>query len=178
VPIASQAEISLILREVKETMPDATHVCYAYRLTRTNNDQEEFSTDAGEPGGSAGSPMLNVLRQSGLVNVVAWVARYYGGTKLGIPGLISAYGDAVHLALENVELMPWVAMVVMEVTLPYPLVDRVKAEVEKARGVMVEENYHDAVILQVSVPRDGAEALVAHLRDLGGGRLEIVPDGD
>ncbi|UCH10814.1 MAG: YigZ family protein [Fidelibacterota bacterium] len=177
-PVSDHEEVGRILHGVREELTNATHVCYAYRLVHRNDDLEEFSTDAGEPEGSAGIPILNILRRSSLVNVVAWVARYYGGTKLGIPGLISAYGETARRALERVRTKPWVVMTGLDLTLPYPLADRVKGEVEKAGGVMVDEVYAEAVFLKVNVPKKGVTALVKLLQDMGAGMLQIVSDGD
>ena len=91
VPLGRQEEIGQILGGVRARFPDATHICYAYRLGEVGEGVTQFASDAGEPTGTAGKPILNVLRRADLVNVAVWVVRYYGGTKLGIPGLIDAY---------------------------------------------------------------------------------------
>jgi hypothetical protein len=110
VPAASREVVDVVLQEVRQDFPDATHICYAYQLSTDRSEPEEFSTDAGEPGGSAGVPILNGMRQQNIVDALIWVARYYGGTKLGIPGLIEAYGGAARLSLENASIVPWIDM--------------------------------------------------------------------
>ena len=171
-PAASREEVREILRQVRELMPDATHICYAYRLMQQGDELEEYATDAGEPGGSAGRPMLNVLRQAGLVDVVAWVGRYFGGTRLGIPGLMAAYAQAVRMSLEGITPVPWVAMVDVHVVLPYTLVDRVKSELQRIEGVILTEEYSQQVVLGLKVPRHAARGFMSRLREWGRGNIQ------
>ncbi|HOL74853.1 MAG TPA: YigZ family protein, partial [Bacteroidales bacterium] len=91
------------LQEIKKEYYDATHHCYAYILGI--NKEVQFDSDAGEPVGSAGKPILNTLLSYEITNTLAVVIRYYGGTKLGIPGLINAYKTATQLAIENNEII-------------------------------------------------------------------------
>ena len=97
-PITSEEDIKTLLDEIKAIHPKARHVCYAYRLGI--NETQEKAADAGEPNGSAGLPILNQLRSSNLDNCLAIVVRYFGGTKLGIPGLINAYKTSTQLTIE------------------------------------------------------------------------------
>lgn len=173
-PAASREEVREILRQVRELMPDATHICYAYRLMQQGDDLEEYATDAGEPSGSAGRPMLNVLRQTDLMDVVAWVGRYFGGTKLGIPGLMAAYAQAVRMSLEGITPVPWVAMVDVHVVLPYTLVDRVKGELQRVEGVILAEEYSQQVVLDLKVPRHAARGFVNRLREWGRGNIRAT----
>ena len=181
-PAASREEVREIIRQVRASLPEATHICYAYRFMLSGEDSrytgvtpdkpEEFATDAGEPGGSAGVPMLNVLRQAGLVDVVAWVGRYFGGTKLGVPGLMTAYARAVRMSLEGLTPVPWIAMADIRLVLPYPLVDRVKDEVRRVVGVILSEEYSQQVVLDLKVPRHAARDFVNRLRKWGRGNIQ------
>ena len=92
-PVASLGQVKYELNNLREQYPDANHICYGYRI-KEGDRVDEFATDAGEPKGSSGIPILNVLKRNQLVNVVIFVIRYFGGSKLGIPGLIHAYGTA------------------------------------------------------------------------------------
>lgn len=96
-PVRSEEEIKLLLSELKKQFYDATHHCYAYRLGPKG---EIFrANDDGEPSGTAGKPILNQLLSTEVTNILAVVVRYYGGTKLGVPGLINAYKEATKEAL-------------------------------------------------------------------------------
>ena len=102
-PIENIEEVKKYLQEIKKEYYDATHHCYAYILGI--NKEVQFDSDAGEPVGSAGKPILNTLLSYEITNTLAVVIRYYGGTKLGIPGLINAYKTATQLAIENNEII-------------------------------------------------------------------------
>jgi len=177
-PVAGKGDISELMKELRGQYPDATHICHAYRLAGSGGEVTEFSTDAGEPSGSAGLPLLNALRHAGLVNVLAWVVRYFGGTKLGIPGLIEAYGQAVRLSLEGARAEPWVAMRRMRVSLPYPLVDRVKAEIQKLGGRVTQESFSEQVVMDVSIPIEHDASFSRRLGEWGRGTVGIDLLGD
>ena len=98
---------------MKGKYSDASHICYAYRLfngfTLLNEiNTNDFSTDAGEPRGSSGPPILKILRRHNMVNVVVFIVRYFGGTKLGKKGLVDAYGTAARNVINQTVLIEWV----------------------------------------------------------------------
>ncbi len=98
-PISSEAEIKPIIQQLKTDHPKARHHCWAYRLGRIG---DEFRiNDDGEPSGTAGRPILNSLLSAGLTNILIVVVRYFGGTLLGVPGLINAYKSATAAAISN-----------------------------------------------------------------------------
>ena len=101
-PATSIDYIKSILLTFKEQFPDSSHICYAYRMKK-GKSLNEFASDADEPNGSAGTPILNVLKRNQIINAVIFVIRYFGGTKLGVPSLILAYGTAAEDAIENAE---------------------------------------------------------------------------
>ena len=96
--VHSEKEAKQIIQNLWEEHPQATHICFAYVLTVY--EKLERSSDDGEPGGTAGKPILNQIKSAKLTEVLVAVIRYYGGTKLGVSGLIDAYRDAAKLALE------------------------------------------------------------------------------
>ena len=98
-PVHTEAEMKQYLQQVKQLYPDATHHCYAVVMHPDQSYQR--STDDGEPSNTAGRPILRAVLSAGLTNVLVIVVRYYGGTQLGIPGLIKAYGDAAQIALQQ-----------------------------------------------------------------------------
>lgn len=173
VPAISREVVDKILQDVRRSFPDATHVCHAYRLATDRREPEEFSTDAGEPGGSAGVPILNSLRQQDIVDALVWVVRYYGGTKLGIPGLIEAYSRTARLSLENANKVPWIAMAELQLVLPYALVDRVKGEVRKLSGKILQEDYAAEAAITCQVPQNEELGFLERVKEWGGGCISV-----
>lgn len=174
--ITSREQVDEIIQGVRESFPGAKHICFAYRIMDQGAELQEFSSDAGEPSGSAGRPILKVLRQNNLVDVVAWVARYFGGTKLGITGLMEAYTHAVQKCLVGVSPVPWIAMVEVNVILPYLLADRVKDEVRRIAGILHSEEYLEDVGLIVKIPRDNVQGFLNRLEELGKGDIKVSGD--
>lgn len=103
-PIASEDEVAPLLEQLHKLHPSARHWCYAWRLGE--NGERYRSNDDGEPSGSAGRPILAAIDSAGLSNVLAVVVRYFGGTLLGVRGLIDAYGGAVVDALSTAGMQP------------------------------------------------------------------------
>lgn len=102
--VASAEAAKAFIKQLNQEFPDATHHCWAYIVGNPNNTTLLGCSDDGEPSGTAGKPMLNVLQHSGIGDIVAVCTRFYGGTKLGTGGLTRAYGGGVKLALESIEL--------------------------------------------------------------------------
>lgn len=116
--VFSVDEFNTILKDAKKRHPKATHICTAYRI-----QQFEKSNDDGEPSGTAGLPMLEVLRKQSIIDVCALVIRYYGGIQLGAGGLTRAYSGSVAQALETVKLNPIMDMLDTIIDFPIPFTD-------------------------------------------------------
>lgn len=162
-PAATEEEAKAALEALAAETPDATHHCWAWRL---GPEQEERASDDGEPAGTAGLPMLQVLRGAELSDVLAVVVRWYGGVKLGKGGLVRAYAGAVRLALEQVRTRRKVPQDQLEVTLPYSQVGAVKRLVRPPEVVLAHEAYGAEVSLVLSVHRHLRPELEASLADL------------
>lgn len=119
VPVRTVEHFELILSQLKKDYLDASHHCYAYRV---HPEQViEFSSDDGEPSGTAGLPILNQLKSAELVNVGGIVVRYFGGTKLGKPGLIKAYGASISECIQSANLSTIELVTLFRITYPYEL---------------------------------------------------------
>jgi Uncharacterized conserved protein len=105
-PLNNMADIEQELNHIRQKFPGANHYCFAY-IIRQGSGMQERAGDDGEPSGTAGWPMLNVLQKSKLENVLAVVVRYFGGTLLGTGGLVKAYTQAVQAALQMPGLLLW-----------------------------------------------------------------------
>jgi uncharacterized YigZ family protein len=167
-PVETRAAVDSVLRLARREYPDATHLCYAYRLVSIRNVPIDYATDAGEPRGSAGIPILNVLKKNSLVDILVWVARYFGGTKLGIPRLIEAYGETTRLSLQNVRLVPWVPCTTFKVWLPYAVIDRVKSLVQRVGGKVLAETYDQHVELTLQVPTECDDEVIQNVNNWAG----------
>ncbi len=163
-PAASEAEARALLDEIAAAHADATHHCWAWRL---GFPPAERSSDAGEPSGTAGVPILQVLRGAGLSDVVAVVARWFGGTKLGKGGLARAYAGATRAALAELPTVPRAPAAALAVELPYERLGAVKRLVNPPRIELCGERYGASVRLVLSVFEAEREAFEAALADLG-----------
>ncbi len=115
--IDDEDEADAIRKDFKKKYYDATHVVYAFRI---GPEGEQFrAADDGEPSGSSGLPVLNTIKSKNITNVIVLVVRYFGGTKLGIPGLIDAYSQAAAMALDAAETEERLVTDTINVTVPY-----------------------------------------------------------
>jgi putative IMPACT (imprinted ancient) family translation regulator len=103
VPIGSEKELPQYIKTVKEKAPGASHYCYAMVMHPGHELQK--SSDAGEPANTAGKPILRAILSAGLTNIAIIIARHFGGTKLGVPGLIQAYHESAATAISNAEII-------------------------------------------------------------------------
>ena len=124
--ISSIDDVKKYLNQLKQEYPDCSHICYSYRLFNGFNllkdiNVSEFSNDDGEPRGSAGPPILKILKRYNMINTVIFIVRYFGGKKLGIPGLIEAYSNSSEGLILKDYLENWYPTQVMELDYPYNL---------------------------------------------------------
>jgi len=169
-PVETVAEAEAFVDAVREEYDDATHNVPAYRVRV--DPLREWSSDDGEPSGSAGKPMLNVLQGQELENVVAVVTRYYGGTNLGVGGLVRAYSRAVTDAVGATDVVEEEPHERFAVVVEYDDSGTVRGILESA-GVEFEADYGADVRFAVRVPVADAEALRDRLRSATSGRVEI-----
>ncbi len=118
-------EVENKLKEIRKKYFDARHHCYAYRLKK-DNEIKEKSSDDGEPSGTAGAPMMNILKKNELINILVVVTRYFGGTLLGTGGLVRAYSDATLKALENTKIVLQEIGEKVEITIDYKELEKLK----------------------------------------------------
>jgi len=144
-------QIKSYLNNLKEKYPDASHICYAYRLfdgfTILNEiNVSEYSADAGEPRGSAGPPILKTLKKFNLINTVVFVVRYFGGKKLGIPGLIEAYSNSSEITINSEELIKWYPITTIELNYPYNLDSLIKNLINNFDANIKKQLFQDSIL--------------------------------
>jgi len=148
--VTSHEDIKKYLNSLKTKYSDASHICYAYRLfngfTLLNEiNTNDFSTDAGEPRGSSGPPILKIIRRHNMVNVVVFVVRYFGGTKLGIPGLIEAYSDSTEGLIKKENIRLWFPTKIVELEYPYNIEKPLSNLFKKFNVKVNRQNYNDLI---------------------------------
>ena len=146
--------------------PGAAHICWALLA-----GGQSAAVDDGEPGGTAGRPMLDVLRHQDLEGVQATVVRYFGGVKLGAGGLLLAYTDCIAQALLSAEKTPLLRMSTLQCTVPYALEGLLRREIDAAGAQLLQVEHGSLVTLQLRLPEAQASAFVQRINDSGQGRV-------
>ena len=172
IPVSDVAEVKTNLHQLKEQYPDANHICYGYRI-KEGDRVDEFSTDAGEPKGSSGIPILNVLKRNQLVNVVIFVIRYFGGSKLGIPGLINAYGTAAENAINAGKLKTWVLYQQISICYNYDLQKKVDSLLQQFTVNIIKIEFGESIKTDMEVEVEKTEALAQDLCEISNGAIRI-----
>lgn len=145
--IDDKTDINDILSDVKKAFPKATHYCYAYKT-----ENYEKSSDDGEPGGTAGLPMLNVLKKEELTNILAITVRYFGGIKLGAGGLVRAYTKSLTSTLSLIEFVPLEKGYLISLTTDY---SKQKALDYTLKDIKIlKKDYHEEVIYLIEIRKD------------------------
>lgn len=165
-PMADRASAQAAVDALWKQHPGAAHICWALLA-----GGQSAAVDDGEPGGTAGRPMLDVLRHQDLEGVLATVVRYFGGVKLGAGGLVRAYTDAVAQALLKAEKVPMVRLRTLRCTLPYAQEGLLRREAEKAGAELVEVAHGALVEVTLRLPESAAEGFMASLGESGQGRI-------
>ena len=169
-PVESEEAALCLLGDIRKKHWDATHNCFAYRIGE--NAAARFSDD-GEPGGTAGKPIMDVLTGRGLTNVLCVVTRYFGGILLGAGGLTRAYSKSARDALAAAGVAAMGLWTAARCTCPYPLLERVKLEVQAVGGTVDAVDYGAEAALTLSLPEDAPRRLQDRLTELSAGRLRL-----
>ncbi len=169
-PIETAVDFKKRLKELKEEHPKAVHYCFAYRLGMDKNNFR--SGDDGEPSGSAGKPILGQIDSKELTNLAVVVVRYFGGTLLGVPGLIHAYKTVTSLALQLTPITQKPVLVQLELQFDYTLMNEVMMVVKRFGCVVVQNEMQLFCRLIIGIPKENFEPCMEKFGDLHG--VEIV----
>ncbi len=173
-PTATVEAARAFLAAVRAAEPAASHHVYAYRIGHGATTTEGQS-DAGEPSGTAGRPVLAVLRGSGLGDVTVVVTRYFGGTLLGTGGLVRAYGDAAKAVLAALPRTAKIAWATYRITVPYAAYEAVRRLVAAHGGTTADETFAAAVTVVVRLAAADSPAFLAALTDATAGSAVVAP---
>lgn len=171
VHITMEEEAQAYLRDGKKQYWDARHNCYAYQLGM--NFEKQKSSDDGEPSGTAGKPILEVLKNKGLTNTLIVVTRYFGGIKLGTGGLIRAYGTAAVAALDNAIIEDYIDCRILYLQTDYSFLSATERLLPDFEAVITKRDFADFVGLTVEVPEYKADECLLALRDKTNGTLTV-----
>ena len=167
-PVETEEEALAKIAEMKKQHYDATHNCWAYVL---KSGAMRFSDD-GEPGGTAGNPMMQVLQKENIFNVVCVVTRYFGGTLLGAGGLVRAYTKGAKIAIDAAGKSMKRVWSVLYIPCPYSFYERVKLEAEAFGGVIRDTQFGAEVELEILVAQPQAQAFLDKILDMTSGTVE------
>ena len=171
--VETEEEALSKIQEMKKQHYDATHNCCAYII---HGGAVRFSDD-GEPGGTAGMPMLQVLRREGLNNVVCVVTRYFGGILLGAGGLVRAYAKGAKIAVDAAGKSIKRVWTVLYAPCPYSFYERVKLEIEAFGGILRSTDFGAEVDMEILFPQANAQLFLDRLTDLTSGTVEGMEIG-
>jgi len=152
-------EAEKIIKETRKKYFDARHNCIAYRVIEDGQIIERFSDD-GEPSGTAGAPMLNILQKNGYVNVLIVVTRYFGGILLGTGGLVRAYSDSLTLAIEKSIKIEKRLGSQLEVIVDYSELDNFKYYCRNNKINIIESTFEEKIICKIEMENDKKEKLI------------------
>ncbi len=172
-PVETEEEALARIQEMKKKHYDATHNCWAYII---RDGAVRFSDD-GEPGGTAGMPMLQVLQREGLFNAVCVVTRYFGGILLGAGGLVRAYTKGAKIAVDAAGKSMKRVWTVLYVPCPYSFYERVRLEAEGFGGIIRKADFGAEVELELLFPEAKTQEFLDRLTDMTAGTVESMEIG-
>ena len=168
-PIGSADDFKKRLKELKEEHPKAAHHCFAYRIGTDGNNFR--SSDDGEPSGSAGRPILGQIDSKELTNTAIIVVRYFGGTLLGVPGLINAYKTSASFALQLNIIIKKPVMINYRQQFDYTILNDVMRIIKKNECVVLKQELQLFCMMEIGIPKKNFETCLSQLKNLKG--LEV-----
>jgi len=163
----------LFIAGIRNQFQDANHHCWAMVAGAPDDIYQIDQNDDGEPKGTAGKPMLNVLQHAGLGNTVVVVTRYFGGIKLGAGGLVRAYTQSVSIALSKLKTRHNYLRSAVLITLPYPLLDTLEYWLQSTNIEICDRTFSEQVHVTLMVPGSELNSLELRLTELGNGTIVI-----
>ncbi len=170
-PVPDRAAAQVIVTSLRAQHPDASHVCWALLASG-----QSAAVDDGEPSGTAGKPMLEVLRHQDLEGVVATVVRYYGGVKLGGGGLLRAYTDCIAQALRTAQKIAIIKQRTLRCQVPYALEGLLRRKIDASGATLKDVQHGVEVAFVISLAEAAADDFVADLNESGQGNISWLSE--
>ena len=171
-PIETVADFKKILQQLKKEHPKAVHHCFAYRLGTDDNSFR--GSDDGEPSGTAGRPILGQIDSRQLTNVLVVVVRYFGGTLLGVPGLINAYKMATSMAFQLTPLIQKPVVVKYDIQFDYTRWNEIMQVMKSGNCEILSRDMQLFCRITVAVPKENLTTVISALGDLNGVEFSIT----
>ncbi|HEX5026055.1 MAG TPA: YigZ family protein [Agriterribacter sp.] len=172
IPLQSAKDFKKELETVKKEYPKATHYCFAYRVGSDGNNYR--ISDDGEPSGTAGKPIFGLIESKQLTNVLIVVARYFGGTLLGVPGLINAYRSAAALVLQTVPVVQKAIERQYTLHFDYTIMNPVMVVIKQYNCTVVKQELQLFCGITVGIPQNRLDEVIFKLKDIRGVEIEGI----
>lgn len=170
-PAANEEEAVDFINSIRKKHRDATHNVYAY-IIKENNIQRY--SDDGEPKGTAGIPVLDIMKKTGITDAAIVVTRYFGGTLLGAGGLVRAYSAAAALAVKEATVITKKLCGFFEICIEYTLADIIQNELSKKNITIVNTEFFENVKITVSVLEENSQELIENITEISRGKAKIT----
>lgn len=170
-PVETEEDALEFLAQIKKQYSDASHNVYAYIIDENNITRY---SDDGEPGGTAGMPVLDTIRKEGLVDVIAVVTRYFGGTLLGTGGLVRAYTASAKSGLTDAGIVTMTLCNTVEIKADYTLVGRIQYKISSENYILEDTVYGDDVTFKICCKIEDTERFLEDMVDLTDGKIEYT----
>lgn len=163
-PLETKEEFKIRLKQLKDEHPKAAHYCFAYRIGTDGNNFR--CSDDGEPSGSAGRPILGQIGSHGLTNIAVIVVRYFGGTLLGLTGLMNAYKTSASFALQLNPFVKKQVLVKYRLQFDYTLMNEMMIIVKKHLCEVIKQEMQLFCLIEIGIPKDNLEIVLSKLKNL------------
>ena len=171
-PVQNEKEAESIIHDISRRLHDATHHCYAYTLGTDEQRIDRYS-DAGEPSGTAGRPIMESILGRRLVNVLCVVTRYFGGTRLGTGGLARAYAECTNLTLDAATLVKHYIMATYHAAFPYTITGSVMKVINQYEVDIVQTLYGEKTEMDIRIRKSLADNFEKDIRDATAGKIQL-----
>lgn len=169
--ISSVEEGRKLLKKIKYEYPDSRHICYGFLWGKKSTHMG--MSDDGEPGGTAGRPILEVLKGSGYENILVAVVRYFGGTKLGTGGLVKAYTEIAKLIIDGIEVEEYVERNEKKISIPYGLYNQIKKTLEEFSCPIIDEKFLTDIEIIFLISKESENLFSEKISDISNGSLSF-----
>ena len=163
-----------IIKQVKAQHPNARHHCWAFIACPPHSANAVRCSDDGEPSGTAGKPILNVLQHSGYGEIICVVSRYFGGIKLGVGGLVRAYSHSTQAALEQLSVKEIIDLSTISIQIPYPIESSIRHYCDTHNIIISHVIYQQGVILQLELEKHQISAFMIYAQNLCKGQVILM----